>query len=331
MISPCKIIDNFFSYKQKLPFCLIFLFFFTFKGYSQAIRADYKAYIDQYRTTALQHQQVFGIPASITLAQGLLESRAGKSGLAANGNNHFGIKDFNWRGEVMCYGDSTNMHCYRKYGAPEDSFLDHARFLKSKRYGKLYELNVTDYKAWAQGLRDCGYAEDPAYPQKLIDIIEQYRLHELDSIAACGMTPAAASATTAHNAKAGTKVESKADKQSSKQADKQAANRSKKEAQKLERERKQQQQLAHERQKKEHEQLLKKQREQELLAHEQQLRAQREQQRRERAERYAKRHANGNETSEVTEKARSARRAAVRAQRSANTSNITSFSSADND
>lgn len=141
--------------------------------------SDFRAYIERYKAVALQHESAFGIPASITLAQGLLESGAGHSGLAINGNNHFGIKDFSWHGDVVCYGDSTRRTCYRKYGSAEDSFLDHARFLKGKRYGKLYDLDITDYRGWAHGLRDCGYAEDPAYPQKLINIIEQYRLNEL--------------------------------------------------------------------------------------------------------------------------------------------------------
>lgn len=142
-------------------------------------RSDYRAYIERYKTVALQHESAFGIPASITLAQGLLESAAGRSGLALNGNNHFGIKSFSWHGDVVCYGDSTSRTCYRKYGCAEDSFLDHARFLKGKRYGRLFDLDITDYRGWAQGLRECGYAEDPAYPQKLIGIIEQYNLHEL--------------------------------------------------------------------------------------------------------------------------------------------------------
>ncbi|MBR1804245.1 MAG: glucosaminidase domain-containing protein [Muribaculaceae bacterium] len=146
---------------------------------SAQMSADFRAYIERYKTVALQHESAFGIPASITLAQGLLESGAGHSGLAINGNNHFGIKDFSWHGDVVCYGDSTRRTCYRKYGSAEDSFLDHARFLKGKRYGRLYELDITDYRGWAQGLRDCGYAEDPAYPQKLINIIEQYKLNEL--------------------------------------------------------------------------------------------------------------------------------------------------------
>lgn len=323
MISPCKIIDIFFSCKQKLTFCLILYAFFTFNGHSQAIRADYKAYIEQYRTTALQHQQVFGIPASITLAQGLLESRAGKSGLAINGNNHFGIKDFNWKGEVLCYGDSTNMSCYRKYGAPEDSFLDHARFLKSKRYGRLYELDITDYRAWAEGLRECGYAEDPAYPQKLIGIIEQYRLHELDASLASTATTATATSDIENHA------ETKAAKQARERAEKRALKQAQKEAREKEKLAKQQEKKAREQEKKAHEQQLKEQRALERLAHEQQERAQREQQRRERAERYAQRHSS--DSNDNVSPLSTTRRTAQNATRSNGNTVARGYASADND
>lgn len=326
MISPCKIIDNFFSNKQIVAFCLILFGFFTFHTHSQGIRDDYKAYIEQYRATAVQHQQVFGIPASITLAQGLLESRAGKSGLALNGNNHFGIKDFHWKGEVVCYGDSSNLTCYRKYGAAEDSFLDHARFLKSKRYGKLYELDVTDYKAWAQGLRECGYAEDPAYPQKLINIIEQYRLHELDATIAGTETSAAVSPGTEAQPD-----ESKAQKRAREKADKEAqraAKEAQKRAQKAERERlkhvQEQERLQHEKEKKALYEQQRQAREQERLAQ----REQREQQRRERAERYAQRHS-GDALSEKTPTRTAAARTPNRAYRS--NAGTGTNASADND
>ena len=326
MISPCKIIDIFFSCKQKLTFCLFLYAFFTFQGYSQAIRADYQAYIDQYRATALQHQQVFGIPASITLAQGLLESRAGKSGLAIKGNNHFGIKDFNWKGEVLCYGDSTNMSCYRKYGAPEDSFLDHARFLRSKRYGKLYELDITDYRAWAEGLRECGYAEDPAYPQKLIGIIEQYRLHELDATLASAVTTSAPAAS----ANLENHAETKAEKRARERAEKQALKQAQKEAREKEKLARQKEKQAREKEKKIHEQQLKEQRALERLTHEQQQKEQREQQRRERAERYAQRHSSDSSDSNTTALS-SSRRAAQNATRTNGHSVTRGYASADND
>ena len=145
--------------------------------------ARYLGYIDRYKGIAIETFQTHGVPASITLAQGLLESNAGGSYLATRGNNHFGIKCHKWAGEVVEYDDTLKHDCYRKYGAPEDSFLDHAKFLCAKRYRPLHELDSTDYRGWAEGLRKCGYAEDPAYPQKLIAIIDQYGLSQYDSIA----------------------------------------------------------------------------------------------------------------------------------------------------
>ena len=181
MISKRKYIDNFSHGKQKNVFCAILCAFLAFQALAQRLQDSYVDYIDRYREVALQHQIAFGIPASITLAQGLLESRAGQSHLATAGNNHFGIKSYNWQGEELCFGDSTRRVCYRKYGSPEDSFLDHSRFLKGKRYERLFLLDVTDYRGWAQGLSQCGYAEDPLYPEKLITLIELYQLQLLDS------------------------------------------------------------------------------------------------------------------------------------------------------
>ena len=100
--------------------------------------------------------------------------------MAVEANNHFGIKAYHWQGEVYGRCDSLKQVGYRKYGTPEDSFLDHAQFLKGPRYSILYEFDITDYRSWAQGLRDCGYAEDVNYPAKLINIIEQYELYALD-------------------------------------------------------------------------------------------------------------------------------------------------------
>ena len=173
--------DKILNINAKFCFCAAFLLFLSFSATSQRLSASYLAYIDRYKELAIRHQQEFGIPASITLAQGLLESRAGRSYLAQRGNNHFGIKCHNWQGQRVEFDDTLRHTCYRQYGSAEDSFLDHARFLKGKRYSRLYSLKVTDYKGWAQGLKDCGYAEDPAYPQKLTALIEQYELHKFDS------------------------------------------------------------------------------------------------------------------------------------------------------
>ncbi|MBR4829525.1 MAG: glucosaminidase domain-containing protein [Muribaculaceae bacterium] len=139
-------------------------------------------YIERYKRVALESEREFGVPASITLAQGILESYAGKSRMAQEANNHFGIKAYHWSGEVYGGGDSVKSRNvgYRKYGCPEDSFLDHAKFLKGPRYSILYQFDVTDYRSWAQGLRDCGYAVDVNYPAKLINIIEQYELYSLN-------------------------------------------------------------------------------------------------------------------------------------------------------
>ena len=155
------------------------MLFSAISASSQTKQQRYLDYIDRYKSVALQHEREFGVPASITLAQGILESSVGQSKMALEANNHFGIKAYHWNGEV--YGkDSLGSVGYRKYGAPEDSYLDHAKFLKGPRYSVLYELDVTDYRSWAQGLRDCGYAEDVNYPAKLIRIIEQYELYALD-------------------------------------------------------------------------------------------------------------------------------------------------------
>ena len=174
-----KIIDNFPINKRIYIFCLIFAIFYAFTASSQTTRQDYLEYIERYKPVALQFEQEYGVPASITLAQGILESSVGQSKMAREANNHFGIKAYHWSGEVYG-GDSLGTVGYRKYGAPEDSFLDHAKFLKGPRYSVLYELDVTDYRSWAQGLRDCGYAEDVNYPSKLISIIEKYELYALN-------------------------------------------------------------------------------------------------------------------------------------------------------
>ena len=148
----------------------------------QALSSDYLIYIEQYKATAVRQQQEYGIPASITLAQGLLESGAGNSTLATEGNNHFGIKCHNtWKGEGIYHDDDEKNECFRKYDSAEESFEDHARFLKKKRYAPLFQLNVTDYKGWAKGLKQCGYATDPTYASKLINIIEVYGLSAYDT------------------------------------------------------------------------------------------------------------------------------------------------------
>lgn len=123
-----------------------------------------------------------GVPASITLAQGLLESGNGQSELARMSNNHFGIKCHNnWKGGKVYYDDDAKGECFRKYSHPSESYRDHSDFLRFRdRYKFLFDYRVTDYKAWAHGLKKAGYATDPAYPKKLIKLIEEYDLHQYD-------------------------------------------------------------------------------------------------------------------------------------------------------
>lgn len=137
----------------------------------------YVGYIEQWRRVAQENQVVYGVPASITLAQGLLESQAGQSELALKAKNHFGIKcTGDWTGDSYTYDDDRKGECFRKYTSAEQSFRDHAKFLKRSRYASCFEIPVTDYAAWAKQLRACGYATDPQYAKKLIRLIEEYDL-----------------------------------------------------------------------------------------------------------------------------------------------------------
>ncbi len=140
-------------------------------------------YILKYKDIAMNNMRKNGIPASIILAQGILESGAGKGNLALIANNHFGIKCHeNWTGETVNYDDDAAQECFRKYNDPAESYSDHASFLTSrKRYANLFELPKGDYAAWAKGLKADGYATDPKYPDKLITYIERYNLHQYDA------------------------------------------------------------------------------------------------------------------------------------------------------
>ena len=139
-------------------------------------------YIERYSVIAVSEMYRSGVPASITLAQGLLESGYGRSELAVKSNNHFGIKCHNgWQGGKVYHDDDAKGECFRKYDDPEDSYRDHSDFLRYRdRYKFLFDYKVTDYKAWAYGLKKAGYATDPAYPAKLIKLIEDYALYEYD-------------------------------------------------------------------------------------------------------------------------------------------------------
>lgn len=147
-----------------------------------AKRNPYQEYIDTYSEMAIEQQKAHGIPASITLAQGLLESRAGQSSLATEGNNHFGIKCHNeWCGDTLLRNDDAANECFRSYVSAAESFEDHSRFLLRKRYAPLFKHDVTDYAAWAKGLKKYGYATDPNYATRLITIIERYALYLFDT------------------------------------------------------------------------------------------------------------------------------------------------------
>lgn len=150
--------------------------------YAANDKSPQERYIERYSALAVEEMYRSGIPASITLAQGLLESRYGLSELAVDGNNHFGIKCHNWSGGKMYYDDDRKGECFRKYPSPEDSFRDHSDFLRYRdRYKFLFDLDPTDYKGWAHGLKKAGYATDPSYPQKLIRLIEEHELYRFDT------------------------------------------------------------------------------------------------------------------------------------------------------
>lgn len=140
-------------------------------------------YIQNFKEIAKEEMVLYGIPASIKMAQGILESGAGRGNLASRSNNHFGIKCHQgWTGDYVRHDDDELQECFRKYNDPRYSFRDHSLFLTSRpRYSNLFSLNKDDYKGWASGLRQAGYATDPQYAQKLINIIERYELYNLDA------------------------------------------------------------------------------------------------------------------------------------------------------
>ena len=149
---------------------------------AQYTTKDVHDYIATYSTMAIKKMKDYGIPASITLAQGILESAAGTSDLAKNANNHFGIKcHYDWEGKKYFKDDDKKHECFRSYATVEQSFDDHSAFLKRSRYATLLSLEITDYKAWARELKKCGYATDPNYADRLIVLIETYSLHQFDT------------------------------------------------------------------------------------------------------------------------------------------------------
>ena len=140
-----------------------------------------ESYIERYSGLAISEMKRTGVPASITLAQGMIESDYGRSRLAREGNNHFGIKCHSgWRGATIRHNDDSRNECFRKYNSPEESFIDHSDFLLGTRYRPLFEIDPTDYKEWARGLKKYGYATNPDYANMLIRKIEQYGLYNYD-------------------------------------------------------------------------------------------------------------------------------------------------------
>lgn len=150
---------------------------------AQSKNADAVKYIAQYAHIAVDNMREYRIPASITMAQGLLESGFGLSVLAKKSNNHFGIKcKKDWTGERVFHDDDEAQECFRKYSCVEDSYADHAVFLtSSQRYAHLFLLPKADFRGWANGLKKAGYATNPKYPSLLINMIELYDLHKLDN------------------------------------------------------------------------------------------------------------------------------------------------------
>ena len=167
--------------KRICLFLFACLFFISHLSAQMRWNSVYQEYIDQYKDLAIEEMLRYNIPASITLAQGIFESGAGRSELSVKGNNHFGIKCHGWAGRSVYHDDDTRNECFRAYDNVLQSYEDHSKFLRyNVRYNSLFTLQRTDYRGWAQGLKACGYATNPRYADKLIELIELYKLYELD-------------------------------------------------------------------------------------------------------------------------------------------------------
>ncbi len=168
---------------SRIILSIVLLFVFAFSMQAQRRNKLYLEYIAQYNEIAVEQMKLHKIPASITLAQGLLESGAGQSTLARKSNNHFGIKcGGSWKGRSVRHDDDARNECFRAYRNARDSYEDHSKFLTGgARYAFLFRLDITDYKGWARGLKKAGYATDPSYANRLIQIIEDYELYKYDS------------------------------------------------------------------------------------------------------------------------------------------------------
>ncbi|MBN1182445.1 MAG: glucosaminidase domain-containing protein [Bacteroidales bacterium] len=167
----------------KVRICSVFVFTFLGSGVLSGQKMTREMYIEKYKDIAIVEMKRSGIPASITLAQGILESNCGNSSLAVDGNNHFGIKCHNdWKGKRMYHDDDEKGECFRKYKSADESYKDHTDFLvNTSRYDFLFELDPTDYKGWAKGLKKAGYATSSKYADALITIIEDEQLYVFDT------------------------------------------------------------------------------------------------------------------------------------------------------
>lgn len=195
-----------------------------------------EAYIAKYSKIAVEEMYRSGVPASITLAQGLLESGYGRSELAVKANNHFGIKCHDWKGPSMYFDDDRKGECFRKYEHAEASFMDHSDFLRYRdRYKFLFELETSDYKGWAYGLKKAGYATDPQYPQKLIRLIEEYDLSRFDAVSPDDVASegAAGYAGEASDRSSGKEARKKTDRGTSRKAAKAARNAARNDARQI--------------------------------------------------------------------------------------------------
>jgi LysM repeat protein len=168
---------------RKTNILLLFLFIHSVCGLAQMKwNSAYQSYINQYKDLAIEEMLKYNIPASITLAQGVFESSAGRSMLTQNGNNHFGIKCHDWTGASVYTDDDAVNECFRAYDNALQSYEDHSKFLRNNvRYSRLFSLDRTDYRGWAYGLKACGYATNPQYANKIIGIIELYKLYQFDT------------------------------------------------------------------------------------------------------------------------------------------------------
>lgn len=185
---------------MKKLFLLLCLFATTL--FAQAGNEKVQNYVQQWSNTAVNNMHKYGIPASIILAQGILESGSGQSKLALEGNNHFGIKCHDWTGDKIYHDDDKKQECFRKYSSADQSYADHAEFLKNRsRYAFLFDYKTTDYKSWAKGLKKAGYATNPKYPDLLIRLIEEYELYKYDDGSAKAQPEIVAKATASTKTK----------------------------------------------------------------------------------------------------------------------------------